>query len=485
MSGLLQPSIARRITVAVVLACTLVWLIIYTVGRYGVFAADTGDFDAEVRVVVDAAQEMAERYTEPRDLAAALAGLGSTIEADERVRGTVRGFLAMQVFDASGQQVAAAGEGPAHWPAADQRRGFFTHDAAGRSFRIYRSVTPDGRLRIEVSQSHASRQHEFNSVMFSGGAFQLLALSVAVLLLPVWLAVHTGLAPLRRLARELAQRHPADLTPIQAPLVYRELAPLARDLNGALARLAALLQRERDFLADAAHQLRTPLALINAQCDTLQHAQAGAAREAALTRLQAGLVRAGRVVNQVLALARLEADVEDTPVATDVADVARDCLAAHAGTARASGMELSYVGPDSLCCHCPGHAVESVLDNLVGNAVRYGREGGQVELRVAALQGGTLQVQVSDDGPGIAPADLPQLFERFRRGTDALTTGSGLGLAIVKSAARQLGAHIEVLPGLNGRGVGFRLSWPATPAATLPGQTSGPSPVADTAHRLR
>lgn len=468
MPALWQPSIARRITVVVLMACALVWSMIYVVGRSGVLQADTGNFDREALALVVAANQIAQRHAEPRDLAAAWAGLGSIIDANERVHGTVRGFLALQVLDAGGQVVATAGEGPRTWPAADTRTGFFTHDAAGQAFRIHRSLAQGQRYRIEVSQSHLARQQVYDAVMLSGEGLRLLLLGFPLLLLPVWLAVHTGLAPLRRLARELAQRHPADLTPIRAPLVYRELAPLAHELNGALARLAALLQRERDFLADAAHQLRTPLALISAQCDTLQHTQAGAAREAALGRLQGGLVRAGRVVNQVLALARLEANVEDAPVATDVADVARDSLAAHAGTARARRIELSYVGPDSLRSHCPGHAVESVVDNLVGNAVRYGREGGRVELRVAALAGGRLQLQVSDDGPGIAPAHLPQVFERFRRGADAAATGSGLGLAIVKSAARQLAAQLEVLPGLAGRGVAFRLTWAGAASQARP-----------------
>jgi two-component system, OmpR family, sensor histidine kinase QseC len=171
--------------------------------------------------------------------------------------------------------------------------------------------------------------------------------------------------------------------------------------------------------------LRTPLALIGAQCDTLQHAQSGAAREEALQRLQAGLLRAGRLVNQLLALARLEADLEDSPVATDIADVARDCLAAHAATARAQAIELAYVGPDSLTRHCPGQAIEAIVDNLVGNAIRYGRTGGQVELRVLALEGGAVQVQVSDDGPGIAPGERAQLFERFRRGANVSVSAQG------------------------------------------------------------
>ena len=169
------------------------------------------------------------------------------------------------------------------------------------------------------------------------------------------------------------------------------------------------------------------------------------------------------MVNQLLALARLEADLEDAPVATDVADVARDTLAAHASAARAQGIELSYVGPDSIVRHCPGQSVEAIIDNLVGNAVRYGRPGGHVEVRVGAIDRGPLHILVSDDGPGIPADDRALVFERFRRGADVAATGSGLGLAIVKSAARQCGASIELLPGLAGKGIAFRLTWPDAP----------------------
>jgi two-component system, OmpR family, sensor histidine kinase QseC len=455
-----RASIARRIGVALLLACALVWAAVYVLGRSNVLTADTGNFDREMRVRAAAATRLAERHADPRELALALSGLAEDISAQELVQGVPPGFMAFRVFDAHGAVVASGGDGPAQWPHADERDGFYTHESQAHTHRLFRSTTADARYRIEIAQSHASRQKIFDQVMFSYEGLQPLLLGFPLLLLPIWLAVHTGLSPLRRLSAELASRHPADLTPIRAPFVYRELAPLAHELNGALARLAALLQRERNFLADAAHQLRTPLALIGAQCDNLQHAQSKPAREEALRRLQGGLLRAGRLVNQLLALARLEADVEDSPVATDIADVARDCLAAHAAAARAQGIELAYVGPDSLTHHCPGHAVESIVDNLVGNAIRYGRTGGQVELRVLALEGVAVQVQVSDDGPGIAPGERAQLFERFRRGANVSVSGSGLGLAIVKSAARQLGARIEIVPGLGGKGIGFSLTWP-------------------------
>jgi two-component system, OmpR family, sensor histidine kinase QseC len=466
MKMLLQPSIVRRMTVALLIACGLVWVAVYLVVRVELSEDTLGSFDKEVRAVAVAAALAAAGQDDPRKIELALTGLDGYIAGQEREHDMHRGFVAFRLFDSDGRVVASGGAGPEQWPLADARSGFYEHSVGGQSYRMHRSATADGRYRIEVAQSHASRQATLDRMAFSFEGLLPVLFGFPLLLLPVWLAVHTGLSPLRRLATELASRHPADLTPIRAPLVYRELAPLARELNGALARLATMLQRERDFLADAAHQLRTPLALIGAQCDTLQQAQSEVEREAALRRLQGGLVRAGRLVNQLLALARLEADVEDTPSDTDLADEARDGMAAHAGQARALGIELSYVGPDNLKRRCPGHAFEAIVDNLVGNAVRYGRPGGQVQLRLSESDLGVVQLQVSDDGPGIAPSERDHVFERFRRGADVSATGSGLGLAIVKAAARQLGARIELAPGLGGHGVAFGVTWPDTTSAT-------------------
>ena len=184
------------------------------------------------------------------------------------------------------------------------------------------------------------------------------------------------------------------------------------------------------------------------------------------------MLRASRLVNQLLALARLEAELDEPVAAVDLADLARDCLALHAQVAHAQGVELSYVGPDSLVDRCPRHCLESIMDNLVGNAVRYSGPGARIEVALAALPGGRLQLEVRDDGPGVPADEMPRLFERFRRGSRALASGSGLGLAIVKSAARQMSARVEVLAGLDGKGVAFKIDWPARTGPAMETQST-------------
>jgi two-component system, OmpR family, sensor histidine kinase QseC len=459
MKMLLQPSIARRMILALLFACGLVWVAVYLVGRAELSEHDLGAFDKEVRAVAVAAALAATGHDDPRKVELALTGLDGYLVGQERVHGTPRGFVAFRLFDSNGHVVASGGTGPEQWPQADARSGFYEHSAGGQHYRMHRSATADGRYRIEVAQSRASRQATLDTMAFSFEGLQPLLFGFPLLLLPVWLAVHTGLSPLRRLSAELASRQPSDLTPIRASLVHRELAPLARELNGALARLNALLERERDFLADAAHELRTPLALITAQADTLLNTQDPQARAEATRRLHSGIARCARLVNQLLALVRLEANAEDQLIRTDIGDVARDALAAHAAQAQARRIDLAYTGPDSLVAYLPGHALASVLDNLVGNAVRYGNEGGRVVVKLEKEDTGCLRLEVTDDGPGIAVAERDVMFERFRRGRTVSASGSGLGLAIVASAARQLKARIDVGDGLDGQGVSVAVTW--------------------------
>ena len=138
-------------------------------------------------------------------------------------------------------------------------------------------------------------------------------------------------------------------------------------------------------------------------------------------------------------------------------------------TAFCRASELAYEGPDHLPVSSPGYAIESIVSNLVGNAVRYGRQGGQVEIQVETLPGSAVRLSISDDGPGIPAEEQPVMFERFRRGASQHeVTGAGLGLPIVAAAARQLGARLEMQPGLHGRGICFSLEW----LPDLPAQSS-------------
>ncbi|WP_051378053.1 ATP-binding protein [Derxia gummosa] len=456
-----RPSVARRVLLAMLAACAMGWGAIYLTGRLGVNAPGSGNFDREARITAGAAAQLADTHADPRELARALEGLTASIAWTQQIEDSPPGLVAFRVVEADGRVIASGGAAPPDWPAGDAPLGFVAHDSAGGGYRVLRAVAPGSGRRVEVASSEQAREQLFNDVMISPLAVRPLFYVVPMLLFLVWFAVGRGLKPLRELAAELRERRPDDLSPLKVQGVYRELSPVIAELNAAFARLRTLIERERGFLADAAHELRTPLAVMVAQCDSLHSATTEAARAAALTRLDSGVARASRLVNQLLSIARLDAAVEAEPVTIDLADLARDCLAMHAALAHAHSIELSYAGPDSLPRRCPRDCFESIVDNLVANAVRYGGPGVRIELALDVLPGGQVQLRVRDDGPGIPAEDMPRLFERFRRGANASASGSGLGLAIVRSAARRLAARVEVSAGIDGRGVEFRLAWPA------------------------
>ena len=319
----------------------------------------------------------------------------------------------------------------------------------------------DGTYRVEVMQSQAQRA----AALVCMAGFQastigpVMAIGTPVFLLLTWLAVRAGLRPLLSLSDELAARAPDDLRPLRVPQLHAELEPVVQGLNTALSRLGALLQREREFLVDAAHELRTPLSVVTTQAELMMRANDDRERTEAAQRLHVGARRTGRLVSQLLALARLESTAVEPSQPTNMADVVRDCLAGLDTEARARTIDLSYDGPDELLVASPVGTLETVLNNLVGNAVRYGDAGGTVEVRLHVEPTRELLLSVRDDGPGIPAADRQRVFGRFQRGTDPRASGSGLGLAIVAAAAQRLGASVALGDGLRGRGLGISLRW--------------------------
>jgi two-component system, OmpR family, sensor histidine kinase QseC len=456
----LRPSIARRTFFMLLLASVLAWIAIYLLGLYLVNKSDSGNFDREMLSLADTVRTIAEHNPDPSVMSIALSGLEASFNSDARVLRVPIEFRNFHVRAANGALVArSASAQEVHLGSRDQV-GFFDASHANQEYRVYAFWTADRKCRIELTQSMASRNDAFNYVMVSREGMLLpLLVGFPVLLIPIWVAIRLGLRPVRRLSSELALRQPGDLKPLDVPHVDAELVPLVAELNETFSRLNGLLQRERAFLADAAHEMRTPLALIEAQADTLSFATEQQSRSEAIQRLHMGINRCSRLVNQLLDLARLDAHAGGDLDRIDVSDVIRECLASHASEAIARDVNVTYEGPDYFPVMMPRHAFESVVDNLVSNAVRYVQAGGRVVVTLAQQPNGAVQLCVSDDGPGISADDHAAIFDRFRRGAGVTAAGSGLGLAIAASAAIQFGARIDVGKGLDGRGVSFSLEW--------------------------
>lgn len=284
-----------------------------------------------------------------------------------------------------------------------------------------------------------------------------------LLALPLWLLFRLGFAPLQRIGAQISARSAQDLTPLPATR-YVELAPLVNAVNSLMARLQQRLDREHEFLADAAHELKTPLAVIQLAAEGLDRADVRAhddARDGARERLLLGVQRATHTVHQLLALARSGADALDlSKERRDLVDLVRERIALASGLAVKRRIELELIAPEQIVLWLNRESMCSLVDNLVDNAIKYSPPQGHVTVTLAEADA-AVTLTVSDQGPGIPPALRERVFERFvRLQADPQCHGSGLGLTIVERAAAQHGAAVRLLDGPGGQGLTVALSFP-------------------------
>ena len=319
-----------------------------------------------------------------------------------------------------------------------------------------RAVEHDDATALTVERSHEVDDGWMLSLYGITFLQRSTVFSLPLLLLPAWLIVGIGLRPLRSIAQDIEARSDADLTPLPDSK-YRELSPLVMSINQLMARLRRRVEHEREFLTDAAHELKTPLAAIQLNAHLLQNPTGAddAQRHAEVSAgLREGVARATHLVHQLLALerARAEPDAEPLP-ATALDAVVRDRLAMAAPLALQRDIEIEFHA-DADCVR-PVHleSMAALGDNLISNAIKYTPASGriQVNLRCLATQG--CRLTIADEGPGIAPHLRQKVFERFYRVPGQVATGSGLGLAIAERAAHRNHAVISLSEGAQGKGL--------------------------------
>ncbi|HEY0584747.1 MAG TPA: ATP-binding protein [Pseudoduganella sp.] len=288
----------------------------------------------------------------------------------------------------------------------------------------------------------------------SGAAYYLAPLlySLPFLLLPAWLIVRRGLQPLRSMVAAIEERSGSALQPLP-PSGYRELAPLAGSVNRLMQRLTERVERDKEFLTDAAHELKTPLSVIQANAHLLLNHRDNPARlQEADLGLRQGVARATHTVHQLLALERARHDAEaGAAQPLDLVHLLRERLAQAAPLAMQRHVELELEAPAECRLALHRESVVSLLDNVVGNAIKYSPGGGCV--RVSLSPGAAPVLAIVDQGPGIAPELRSKVFERFYRIPGQTQAGSGLGLAIAERAAKRNGASITLHDGEGGRGL--------------------------------
>lgn len=358
--------------------------------------------------------------------------------------------MALAAWDPQGQLLLVDREG-LDLPRRPGFSGFVEIELAGQPWRVY-YVTSTGE-GWQVAAAH--RLAERDELIWALVLDQLLPwlLMLPVLLLVMAWAVRRALAPVHGLADELRRRGADELRPLDAPAAPVELQPLLVSMNDLFNRIEAARLRERRFTADAAHELRTPLALLRAQWDLLRGAPDAVARRQAEVQLEAGIARMDRLVAQMLALSKVDAaDRPSGALQVDWPALVEQVLNDVLPLAERRRIELGCSWPTEGAAPLPlqGDAglLQVMLRNLLDNAVRYAPEGSAVEL---VLQPDALRVE--NDGAALAEAELAQLGQRFHRRDGQAESGSGLGVSIVQRVAALHGLVLHYGPRANGSGV--------------------------------
>jgi signal transduction histidine kinase len=300
-------------------------------------------------------------------------------------------------------------------------------------WRVYTHVTPEGV--VQVAQPEAIRDALARELSLRMLLPEMLFIPVLAALV-AWI-LKRALAPLDQTSARVRERDAARLDPLPTAGVPEELAPLVEQINALFARLAASLETERRFVADAAHELRSPVAALALQVQLAERAQTDAARAAALAELKSGIARAGRLVQQLLDLARLEPGVvSEAPGPVDLAQMAREVTGGFAARADSRGVDLGVEAPPSLLVTGAPSELRSLVANLVDNALRYAPASSAVTVSLRE-SGGAVELAVEDAGPGIPPEQRERVLRRFQRVAGDPASGSGLGLPIAKAIAER------------------------------------------------
>jgi len=428
-------SMTRRVAITVVSAFGAVFLVLFVWLWQQSLARGTGELD---RGLLATAKSLAAALDELNsdDGAAHIAVLFRSFQGVDEPSDDLPVHLAMARRDGSGAHYV----GPlAGLDLTDVPDGASTREVAGVRWHLY---TASGKhWRVAVGDDVPARRRVISWMLFTDLA-RYLGLALPLVLVPVWFIAKASLKPLRQLSDHVAMRKPLDTSPLPDTGRWKELAPLEHALNQLFERTAAGLAREKAFVHDAAHELRTPLAVIATQAHVLA-ASDGPARSDARHRLDDAVTRASHLSQQLLLLARADSAARVQPESLDLMNLVRDTMALHAERAVQQGTELDLQGPDQLPLRSDPRAWRSIIDNLLDNALRYGGAGGVVSVAVEQAQAAVV-LSVADQGPGIDAAHRDRVFDRFWRGSGHSQPGSGLGLAIVREAARALGGDARV-----------------------------------------
>ena len=439
----LRTRLIGLLLLAIVLAAGVQALVVYRQAR----AEADGIFDYHMEQMAQALR-----------VGVALPALPSPLGEEALAPETVDFFV--QVWTSDGLRVFQSGTS-ADLP---QRAvlGFSNIEVDGRPFRVY-SMRSRAQV-IQVAQDMRPRQAMARALAWR--TVLPIAWIAPLLMLVAWGVVSVSLAPVARVRRQVAAREVDELVEVGEEGLPDEIRPLVHELNLLFGRVRQAFDAQKNFVAEAAHELRSPLAALRLQAQGLQRARDDATRALAVQRLLAGIDRATRLVEQLLLLARQQAHpgaslTPPQPVA--LAALAAQVVADAAEQARAKQIDLGMGQADPGTLNGHAEPLRILLANLVDNALKYTPEGGTVDVAVQR-DAGELVLSVEDSGPGIAEADRARVLDRFYRVPGSTAAGSGLGLAIASAIAQAHGASLELDCSSRLGGLRIALRLPALPS---------------------
>ncbi|RJG51995.1 hypothetical protein D0Z70_22305 [Sphingobium terrigena] len=350
--------------------------------------------------------------------------------------------LSCQIWSLNGALIGQSTGAP-DAPLAGGAPGFSSRQIGDEQWRVYTHVDAARGIRVMVGDSLAVRQHLVNDLML--GLLLPAAAGLVALAVLLWFGVRSGLAPLGRVARAIELRSPHTLEPLAVEPVPEELRPLVQAMDDLLARLEGARRAERDFVANAAHELQTPLAGLKTQAEVARRATDPAMRDHALERIAISVGRTSRLVRQLLELARQEGrEAEPADCFARVRDVVNGVVGDYAHlAANGSRSIITACGLRDVDLAIDAEALRLALGNLVENALHHGGKG-PVRIECAANDG--LELRVIDGGAGIAAEEVERVRRRFERGPRAMSGGTGLGLSIVEAAIAPAQGVLEFRP---------------------------------------
>lgn len=368
-----------------------------------------------------------------------------------------------QVWDKDGNLLLHSPNAPKQ-PMSNTKEGFSDESINGHRWRVFKSYDADNKTYTMIGERYNTRRDLGHVIATDDIYIMMLTFPLSGLL--IWIIIGQGLGPLRTIAEEVSDRHRNHLKPVKMQYVPDELKPVIEEINKLFERLNDAFEREKRFAGDAAHELRTPLAVMKTKAQLAIKTADQDERDSALKDLARGVDRSTHIVQQLLTMSRLvpQATYLDSGDKVNLEKVSQDIIGQLIHDAIKKNIEIELNNNTEGNCEIFGNetAISILIRNLIDNAIRYSQDDGEVKVFIEKDDSHTY-LRVQDDGPGVPPEFRNRLFERFFRVYGTKASGSGLGLAIVAQICHLHHAEIELNDGIGGKGLEFKISFKNNP----------------------